>query len=394
MQRVEQEDIIINTYPLNYSPRFAIVMPVHNEEDSIESIVMDFYNELQRRNDILFEIILAEDGSTDRTKEIIIELSKKIPLKAILSYKKKGYAGGIKSGLNLVSAPYVLITDSDGQHKPEDFWRLKNKFEELGYPENYVISGSRIRRADHLHRRIMSKVFQTLNKIVFDLPNLNDITSAFKLMSTHTAKRIASECKYMKESFWTEFTIRCIYNKITIVEVPVSHVKRLKGDTVVYKKSKIPKIVKDQIIALIKLKRELSNKSFLLALLETKSLQRLLRFMLVGASGAILILLLTWIGVEIINLHYLLSAAIAIESSIFWSFFLNDKITFKDIKTDLKLSRRLLKYHIVALSGLGINLSILYILTSNGIFYLISEGIAILIAFIFNFVASKRWVWK
>jgi len=53
-----------------------------------------------------------------------------------------------------------------------------------------------------------------------------------------------------------------------------------------------------------------------------------------------------------------------------------------------------LKYHGTALSGEGINLSILFILTSIGIFYLSSEFIAILVAFGFNFILSKKFVWK
>lgn len=389
----EREDIIINTYPPNFSPKFAMVMPVHNEEKSIEPVVMEVYNELGRRAEVPFEIILAEDGSKDKTKEVITELSKKIPLKAILSYKKKGYSGGIKSGLAIVSAPYVIVSDSDGQHRPEDFWKLKEKLEELHYPKNVVISGNRMVRADANHRKVMSKTFQKLNTIAFDLPPIKDITSAFKLMDTALANCIAAECKYMKESFWTEFIIRCCHHGITIIEIPVQHVNRLEGETVVYKKSKIPKIVKAQLKALMALKRELSGKSFVRSMLETKSIKRLLTFALIGASGAGIIIFLTWLGVNL-KLYYMVSAAIAIEVSILWAFFLNDRVTFKDKIGNSRLPHRFLKYHGVALAGLGINLSVLYGLTNIGMFYLASEIIAIFVAFGFNFAASKKWAWK
>jgi putative flippase GtrA len=389
----EQEDIFINTYPANFTPQFAMVMPVHNEESSVEAVVMDVYKELGNRKDITFEIILAEDGSKDRTKEVIMALSQKIPLKAILSYKKKGYSGGIKSGLDYVSAPNVIVSDSDGQHRPEDFWKLREKLEQLGYPKDMIISGNRMVRADASHRKVMSSTFQKLNGIAFDLPPLKDITCAFKLMDTNLARKIASECKYMKESFWTEFTIRCHHRKIHIVEVPVQHVNRLEGETVVYQKSKIPKIVKAQLKALMALKRELTGKSFVSAMLQTKSVKRLITFASVGASGAGIILFLTWLGVNL-NLHYIASAAIAIEASILWAFFLNDRITFKDMTGNSKLGHRFLKYHGVALAGLGINLSVLYALTSAGLFYLVSEIVAIFVAFAFNFMASKKWAWR
>lgn len=394
MQVVEQQaqDIVINTYPPGFTPQFAMVMPVHNEERSVAAVVMNVYNELGRNKDVPIEIILSEDGSEDNTKEVIMDLSRRIPLKAVLSFSKKGYSGGIKAGLELVAAPYVIVSDSDGQHRPEDFWKLEHALKALGYPQNVIISGNRMVRADASHRKLMSSTFQKLNSMTFDLPPLKDITSAFKLMPTPLAKRVAQKCQYMKESFWTEFVIRACHANIKIVEIPVQHVTRAEGETVVYQKSKIPRIVIKQLKALKSLKKELSGKSFAKAMLETRALRRLLTFALVGLSGAGIILFLTWLLVGF-NLPYLAAAAIAIEVSILWAFAFNDSITFRDRVQGSRLSERLLKYHGVALGGLGINLSILYILTSSGIFYLASEAVAIIIAFAFNFTASKRWAW-
>jgi hypothetical protein len=81
-------------------------------------------------------------------------------------------------------------------------------------------------------------------------------------MRSDVAKLIANECKYMKESFWTEFTVRAYKRGFNIAEVPVSHRKRL-GDsnsTRVYRFSKIPRIAISQSIALLKLWWELEKK--------------------------------------------------------------------------------------------------------------------------------------
>jgi putative flippase GtrA len=393
--RVE-EDLLINSYADDFVPQFAILMPVCNEENSITDVVTDVYNKLVKNKIPSFEIILSEDGSTDTTREVIISLSKKIPLKATLSYEKKGYAGGIKEGLKLVSAPYVIISDSDGQHRPEDFWILKDRLEELGYPNDVIVSGIRKVRADALHRKILSKTFKKLNSIVFDLYSVKDITSPFKLMSANLAKSLASECKFMSESFWTEFVVRACHKKVRIVEVGVQHTNRLSDETVVYKKSKIPRIVINQLVALVKLKKDLTGKGFVSSILQTKSIRRLITFALVGSSGAAIILFLTWLGVNL-HLHYVVSAAIGIETSIIWAFALNDRFTFNDKIDNSQLSGwffRFLKYNTSSLGGEAINLSTLFLLTSAGLFYLYSEMIAIMVAFIFNYTLSNKWVWK
>ena len=244
---LREQDVYINTCAKNSIPKFSIVMPVHNEEQSITNVVIEVYDKLGKNPDCPFEIILAEDGSNDNTKKVIIDLSKKVPLKAILSYRRKGYAGGIKEGLKLVSSSYVIVSDSDGQHRADDFWKLKSRLDEMEDPHDVIVSGNRMIRADALHRKIISKTFQKLNGAVFDLPPMEDITSPFKLMDSNLAKDLSSECKFMKESFWTEFIVRAVHKKIRIVEVPVEHVNRVEGKTVVYNKSKIPKIVFNQL---------------------------------------------------------------------------------------------------------------------------------------------------
>jgi glycosyltransferase involved in cell wall biosynthesis len=230
----------------------AVLMPIHNEAETIEETVTEFYNVVSPKMPL--EVVLSEDGSTDNTEDVIEKLSEKIPLKAVLSTSRKGYTGGIKDGLKLVKAKYVLVTDSDGQHDPRDFWKLWNL--RMKYD---IVSGWRKKRADSLYRRIMSQVFQLRIKRAFNLPNFMDITAPFKLMKTEVAMEIAEKCKYMSESFWNEFSVRAHVSGYSIGETPVSH--RLRADksaTRVYKPSKIPKIALAQLRAVSKLKSELN----------------------------------------------------------------------------------------------------------------------------------------
>jgi glycosyltransferase involved in cell wall biosynthesis len=228
-------------------------MPVHNEVDIIDKVVLDFYETIGRRMPV--EIVVSEDGSVDGTKGVISRLSKKIPLEATLSPMRKGYAGGIRDGLKLVKAKYVLVTDSDGQLGAEDFWKLWALREEYD-----IVSGRRIERADAFHRKVMSIAFQLMNRVFLKLPRFHDVTCPYKLMKTETAMLLANEFKYMKESFWTEFTVRALQKRCTIVEIPVNHKVRLGfGSTRVYKLSKIPKIALSQFMGLLRLWLELRS---------------------------------------------------------------------------------------------------------------------------------------
>jgi glycosyltransferase involved in cell wall biosynthesis len=231
----------------------AVLMPIHNEAERIEESVMEFYNLINPRMPV--ELVLSEDGSTDNTENVIERLSGKTPLKAVLSTSRKGYAGGIKDGLKRVTAKYVLITDSDGQHDPRDFWKLwdlRMKYD--------IVSGWRKERADALYRKVMSKFFQLRIKSTFNLPNLRDITAPFKLMKTEVATAIAEKCKYMSESFWNEFSVRAYVGGFSIGETPVTHRSRAdKSATRVYKPWKIPEIALKQLMALSKLKLELKT---------------------------------------------------------------------------------------------------------------------------------------
>jgi dolichol-phosphate mannosyltransferase len=213
---------------------------------------MEFYKTISCRMPV--EIVLSEDGSTDGTREVIAHLAKRMPLKATLSPMRKGYARGIKDGLELVSAKYVLITDSDGQLGAMDFWKLwdlRAKFD--------IVSGWRINRADSTFRRFMSDVFQRMNRSLLALPKFRDVTSPYKLMKSEIARIVADGFKYMNESFWTEFTVRAVERGCNITEIPVNHMIRANGATRVYNLSKIPRIVLSQSSGMLKLWWELKE---------------------------------------------------------------------------------------------------------------------------------------
>ena len=109
--------------------KLSIVLPIYNEEKSIKKTILEWKNELDLLK-IDYEIILAEDGSHDNTKNILFELinndKNNIYLNNIVE-KKRGYAGAIISSVKIANGEFILYTDSDGQCNPKDFINFWNK---------------------------------------------------------------------------------------------------------------------------------------------------------------------------------------------------------------------------------------------------------------------------
>lgn len=236
------------------NPEITFLFPVHNEAETIVAVISEFYNEVGSK--IPSKILIVEDGSIDGTKEVLEELSAKIPMTLMMGNHRRGYSKAIIHGLQKIDTKYVFLTDSDGQHFAKDFWELYQ------YKDKYdIISGWRVKRADSFHRKVMSKVFQITAKLLFKITSLQDITAPYRLMRSDVARSIADECKFMKESFWTELTVRAHEEGFTIKEVPISHRARIgEGSTRVYLPSKIPKIAIAHVAGLSKLWLELKGR--------------------------------------------------------------------------------------------------------------------------------------
>jgi dolichol-phosphate mannosyltransferase len=231
----------------------SILLPAHNEVNTIQETILEFYNEIGTK--IPVEVVVSEDGSTDGTKDALVELSKKMPIKLVLGEERKGYMRGVKDGLRLIDSDFVFFSDSDGQHIASDFWKLYEK------RENYdLIVGRKIKRTDPPHRILISSVFHFMVRVLFKLP-LHDPDTAYRLIRREVVEDIMNETNILKYSFWTEFTVRAFRKGYRVAEVPVVHRGRLDGSTRLYKSNKLVKIVLSQLIGLFKLHKELNGDS-------------------------------------------------------------------------------------------------------------------------------------
>jgi len=125
-------------------------------------------------------------------------------------------------------------------------------------------------------------------------------------------------------------------------------------------------------------------------------MKRFFKYVAVGASGIVVNEFFLFFFTEIVNLFFVVSSIIAIELSIISNFLLNDYWTFRDrVTAHSRKLHRGLKFNLVSLAGMGINVSVLYVLTAvAGFYYLFSNLVGIGIAFFWNYTVNFYWTWR
>ncbi|MBI3379832.1 glycosyltransferase family 2 protein [Candidatus Gottesmanbacteria bacterium] len=225
--------------------QLQIILPVHNEEESIEKTVSEIYNIISKKVD--FEFIICEDGSRDNTKKVLAKLSKKYPIKLISENDPKGYSRAVIDGFKAATSPFVLVIDSDGQCDPHDFskfWKLRKKFD--------VIIGYRKKRSDPWQRIILSSSYKRLYNLLFATP-IHDPSCPYVLVQRKKILSLLPILGILREGFWWEFIARVSQAKLKLAELPVKHRKRIDGETRVYTLFKIPKIGFTHVVGIIRI---------------------------------------------------------------------------------------------------------------------------------------------
>ena len=227
----------------------SLIFPVYNEALIIEDTVRNYFDELNGQ--VPFELIVAEDGSTDDTKTVVRRLGRTLPIRVYTSDERKGYLNAIKDALTLAERDWIFLVDSDYQFAAIDFWRLAPKM-----ATHDIILGMKSPRRDPLYRIVLSRGLNLLLRLMFGVP-YHDMDTGFRLLRREPVAKIAPQVRHFA-FFTAEFVVRCHKAGYRICEVPVPHYSRKEGATNIFFISKIPLIVLQQLRGIWRLYRELS----------------------------------------------------------------------------------------------------------------------------------------
>ena len=199
----------------------SLIFPAFNEEANIRAVVEDAYRTIPKLAPI-FEIIVVNDGSKDRTGEICDRLAEELSnVRVVHHVRNRGYGAALKSGIKLARYDLIFFTDSDGQFDLKEVATLLEQAD--GYD---IVAGYRARRQDPLHRLLFAWGWNILVRLVLGI-RIRDIDCAFKAFNRRVFNSI--QIQSVGAMVNTEIFAQASKFRMTVKEVRVSHFPRRHG---------------------------------------------------------------------------------------------------------------------------------------------------------------------
>lgn len=165
----------------------SVVVPLFNEEESIPELFA-WIERVMKANGFSYEVIFVNDGSTDRSWEIIEQLKAQSPLvKGIKFRRNYGKSPALYCGFGQAEGDVVITMDADLQDSPDEIPELYRMITEDGYD---LVSGWKQKRYDPLSKTIPTKLFNATARKVSGIKNLHDFNCGLKAYRKAVVKNI------------------------------------------------------------------------------------------------------------------------------------------------------------------------------------------------------------
>jgi dolichol-phosphate mannosyltransferase len=206
----------------------SIIIPSRNEADNLPDCIREICIELIKES-IHHEILVIDDGSTDRTYEVVESLKKEYPsVVYVKNSGENGFGRAVQLGLQAFSGDAVAIMMADRSDSPRnliEYWEILKEGNECAF-------GSRFIHGSHIHKYplvklLANRIVNTLIRYAFNV-DYNDVTNAFKMYS----REVIEGCHPIISPHFNltvEIPLKAIIRGYSWKVIPISWKNREKG---------------------------------------------------------------------------------------------------------------------------------------------------------------------
>jgi glycosyltransferase involved in cell wall biosynthesis len=217
--------------------KISLVVPVYNEEENIQPLIQSV-EQAFRNQDFTYEIIVVDDGSSDKTIERCLSLNH--PDVHLIQLKRNyGQCPAIKAGIDYATGNFIATIDGDLQNDPSDLIKM---YRILANEDFDVVTGIRVKRKDQFFlRKVPSAIANSLIRSITGTPII-DNGCAIKLFRAETIKDLP-----LYGELHRFITILAIFEGAKVKQIEVNHSPRING-TSKYGLSRVVKVLSDLLL--------------------------------------------------------------------------------------------------------------------------------------------------
>jgi glycosyltransferase involved in cell wall biosynthesis len=217
----------------------SVFFPCYNDEATIARMVEVAVATIGRLGVDDAEVIVVNDGSSDRSAAILAGLQTEEPLLRVVTHERnRGYGGALLSGFAASTKQWVFYTDGDGQFDPAELELLVQRASD----DVDVVQGYKLRRADGLVRAVIGRVYHRFVKSMFGL-RIRDTDCDFRLIRRRALDRVT--LVHTTGVICVELVRKLQDEGARFTEVGVHHYRRVHGTSEFFRVGAIVRTLRD-----------------------------------------------------------------------------------------------------------------------------------------------------